>query len=525
MSPISADRLIIADDMAHIYNSDLDAFDLYHRYQHQKDSSPSAGTGLPALGHAVAGSIGTATSNLAIYPLSLIITRLQVQRTLGTSGNSPEDNYKGVIDAAQKIYKNEGGIAAFYSGVVQDTGKSIVDSFLFFLFYESMRKNRLQKHGKSATTLPVLDELAVGALAGAFSKFFTAPISNIVTRKQTAAMRAARSSSPASEPTVTELVQQIRDEKGVLGFWSGYSAQLVLTLNPSITFFLYETFKRLLLPRSKRDDPGARLTFLMAASSKAIASAITYPFSLAKARAQASSKAPVDPNAAKDVKREAESAANEKDEAKAKAAGRKATAAAKRSTVFSAILKIYREEGLSALYEGVWGEVAKGFFSHGTTMLVKEAIHKFVIQLYMMILKALNKSPIPSPAEVTEKASQAAEQANKLASDGYAKVGDAASGAYSKAGEVAEQAGQAVTGAYNNAVSAAGSLAQNLSGTTQDVAGRAQVVGENVLETTKTGGNATSTKAGELLGQVQSTVGQNLENTRKVIKGGDSDSK
>jgi hypothetical protein len=280
--------------MTNIYNSQLDAYSLYHKYQEEYSHSAPTGPALPALGHALAGSTGTAISNLAIYPLDLVITRLQVQRSLRNSSGAPDESeYKGVIDAFDKIYHQEGGIKAFYSGVLQDTGKSIADSFLFFLFYNYIRTYRLQKNGIKATTLPVFEELAVGTVAGAFSKFFTTPVANIVTRKQTATMISARSSTSLAEPTVSDIAATIRKEKGLQGFWSGYSASLILTLNPSITFFLYETFKRAFLPRSQRDDPGARITFIMAAFSKAIASTITYPFSLAKARAQTSSKSPV----------------------------------------------------------------------------------------------------------------------------------------------------------------------------------------------------------------------------------------
>ncbi|KAH8783460.1 putative peroxisomal adenine nucleotide transporter 1, partial [Hyaloscypha sp. PMI_1271] len=378
--------------MANVYNSQLDAFDLYH--QNRESSSPNIGPALPALGHALAGSTGTAVSSLAIYPLDLIITRLQVQRSLRRSSSTPnEGEYKGVVDAFKQIYKKEGGISAFYTGVLQDTGKSIADSFLFFLFYNYLRSRRLQKHGTKATTLPLLDELTVGALAGACSKFFTTPISNIVTRKQTSSMISARTSSPTSSPSVSDIAQSIRSEKGLQGFWSGYSASLVLTLNPSITFFLYEFFKRAFLPRAQRDDPGARLTFLMAAVSKSIASTITYPFSLAKARAQASSSPPIDTDSAEEVKGEVEHALNKTE---AEKAGKDAKKVVKRRTVFGTILKIYRTEGASALYEGIWGEILKGFFSHGITMIVKESIHKLIIQAYYIILKALDKYPSPS---------------------------------------------------------------------------------------------------------------------------------
>jgi hypothetical protein len=218
-------------------------------------------------------------------------------------------------------------------------------------------------------------------------------------------MVAARSKKSTTEPSVSDIAAEIRSEKGIQGFWSGYSASLILTLNPSITFFLYEFFKRSLLPKSRRDDPGARITFLMAATSKAIASTITYPFSLAKARAQASSKSP--------------------DEGLTEKGGsEKAKKIAQRSTVFTTILEIYKRDGPAALYEGVLGEILKGFFSHGITMIVKESIHKLIIQTYYLLLKALNK--YPSPAELTAQAGEAVQESTEKlrerVQEGYDKV-------------------------------------------------------------------------------------------------------
>jgi len=494
--------------MANVYNSQLDAYSLYHKTQ-EEHKLTFDGPALPALGHALAGSTGTAISNLAIYPLDLVITRLQVQRQLRKSSSTPDANeYEGVLDAFSQIYNKEGGLSAFYTGVVQDTGKSIADSFLFFLFYNYMRTNRLQKHGGNATSLPVLDELSVGALAGACSKFFTTPISNIVTRKQTASMISARSGSHAAEPSVADIASQIRSEKGIQGFWSGYSASLVLTLNPSITFFLYEFFKRC-LPQSKRDDPGARLTFLMAAVSKAIASTITYPFSLAKTRAQCSSAPPVDSQ----TKSEAKSAANSSDRERAK---QHAKNAAKRSTVFSTILQIYRTEGPNALYEGVLGEVLKGFFSHGLTMIVKESIHKLIIQTYYLVLKALNK--FPSPAELKHQAGEALQ-------DGAEKVGEAVQNGREMAGVTGERIGVMGT----NATEVAKNVGGNVSGRVGDAlqsgkeyagvaAERAGVAGSNATEGAKNVDDHASKEAGHLLGNAQEMLGDKIKKVGEGIK-------
>lgn len=504
-------------------NSIQDAYTLYHK-QYEDHASRSVGPALPALGHALAGSTGTAISNLCIYPLDLIITRLQVQRQLRKSSTTPDNGeYKGVLDAADQIYNREGGISAFYTGIVQDTGKSIADSFLFFLFYNYLRQNRLQKHGIKTIMLPVLDELAVGALAGACSKFFTTPISNIVTRKQTASMVSARSGSSHKEPSVQEIASQIQSEKGLQGFWSGYSASLVLTLNPSITFFLYETFKRTLLPRSRRDDPGARITFLMAAVSKAIASTITYPFSLAKARAQVGTKPPINPDAASQIKSEISAASSSSTDAgikereqEAKRARKTAKRTAARSTVFSTILHIYRTEGPHALYEGVRGEILKGFFSHGITMLVKEAVHKAIIQLYFLLLRALKR--VPTAGEAAGQAQEMAQNATLHAQEAGVKAGEMASGAYGKAAE-------SVGGAYESAARMVGGVVDGARGRVEARKGsgaeafeRGKVVGSNVAETAKEGTDMASQEAGHLLGNAQDMLGKNIEEVGRGIR-------
>ena len=236
-----------------------------------------------------------------------------------------------------------------------------------------------------------MDELIIGFLSGSFSKFLTTPIANIVTRKQTSSMLSARDPDEASDHgSIRSIALRIHAEKGVQGFWSGYSASLVLTLNPSLTFLFFETLKRTLLPRNQRSNPPTQAVFLLAAFSKALASTISYPFSLAKSRLQAATAKMRDiSNLKSDPPRRQRLPTN----------------------VFTTILEIAQNEGVNALYEGLEGEVLKGFFSHGITMIVKEAVHKVVIQLYYTVLKLLKRFPSPHDLAVPmqEKAGKALE--------------------------------------------------------------------------------------------------------------------
>jgi len=369
---------------------------------------------LPALGHATSGALGTAISKLITYPLDLVITRLQVQKQFQT--DDKDADYNGVIDAVEKIYKKEGGIKAFYSGVLPETLKGVTDSFLFFLAYTYVRQRRIQSHGSKS--LPALEEIGVGVIAGIFSKFWTTPIQNIVTRKQTAALIASRDPASTITPDLSlkDIALQIQDEKGLQGFWSGYSASLVLTMNPAITFLLHKILLRLAVPRLRRDDPGARTTFLLAAISKALASTVTYPFSLAKTRAQVSSQKPSQPTGPVSEVEKGSPTPSSK------------AVRVRQRTVFSTILRIAQTEGLWALYQGLGAEVLKGFFSHGITMLMKDRIHVVVVNLYYLILKSLKK--YPSPEELAKLASDRAknmyEQGKEQLGDTYAKGIEAA---------------------------------------------------------------------------------------------------
>ena len=426
-----------------------EAFTQYHIDQEERPSPRPIGPALPALGHAISGSVGSAISRIVLYPLDLVITRLQVQHHLAQGGveNNEDEEYKDISDAVQKIYAHEGGIKAFYSGVWDDTAKGVVDSFLFFLAYNFLRESR--KREKGVKKLPVLDELGVGMFAGAFSKFVTTPIQQVVTRKQTAAMVAARTrnSSASAALSTKDILLQIKDERGIQGFWSGYSASLVLTLNPALTMMLHETFVRLLIPRSKRSNPGVKTTFLLAALSKAIASTITYPFSLAKARAQMSNAVPVVSEPQMSL---------EKDDASS--TGSKPVEKAKRNTIFNTILHIAQTEGIAALYHGLGGEVFKGFFSHGITMLVKQRVHSLIIQLYYLVLRALRRFPSPeelanmadnqlstAKAAVSDKTTTLVANAKDTATDGATKAEELAQSGLAKSEGLLQSARHTIT--------------------------------------------------------------------------------
>ncbi|KAI1862533.1 hypothetical protein JX265_009247 [Neoarthrinium moseri] len=355
--------------------------------------------------------------------MSLTRSVSRQQRQLARTGRlAAADEYGGIADAFSRISRdgdpNAGGaitrrsIAALYTGLTTESAKSVLDSFLFFLFYEFFRSRSRFHSGRGAgagtarrggAALRVLEELAIGVAAGACSRALTTPIANVVTRKQTGAM--VEGDAGAEQLSVREIVNNIMEEKGIKGLWSGYSATLVLTLNPSITFFLQEFLKRSLLDT---DEPGPAPTFLLAATSKAIASTITYPFQIAKSRLQAGVPVESEPASRDETEKEKdpnvepaeldsddnESVATERAidrEVDTKLRAARAVQKFAQQSIFGTIAQIVRTEGLGSLYDGVHGEVLKGFCNHGTTMLAKDMMHKLLFKLYLVIAGLLRE--------------------------------------------------------------------------------------------------------------------------------------
>lgn len=320
---------------------------------------------LEALGHASSGSVGTAISTAALYPLDFVTTRLKAQRSTPLDGEVGV-HYNGILDGLKDIVQNEGGIRALYRGLGTDVGKSVIDSFLFFGFYNYLRRKQASSSSSGQRSTRALQELALGALAGACTRALTTPIANVVARKQT--------SSDDGNKSLSALLKEIYHESGLLGLWSGYSATLVLTMNPSITFFVDRRLAKRIIPALEEEDiPVAYIAFLIAAFSKASATAITYPFQAAKTRLQV----------ARTPDREAASSE--------KSVGSQApptTISARLArildaTIFGVLIRIIKQEGVRALYNGVRGELLKSFFSHGLTMFAKGVFHRLIVRLWL----------------------------------------------------------------------------------------------------------------------------------------------
>lgn len=285
-------------------------------------------------------------------------------------------------------------------------------------------------------------------LSSALSKFVTTPISQIVTRKQTAALQSVRHRQSVkkadshalrevSSSSIKHIVQQIYTKRGLTGFWAGYSATLFLTLNPALTFLFQTVLRRSLFSsKHKNNAISPQSVFLIAALSKAAASSVTYPFSVAKTRAQ------IQLSTHASQERETIATASPTTSQKLMTTVR---ARARVPAVIRALLQTYQSQGPSALYAGLGGELIKGFLGHGLTMLLKDRIHIFVVGLYFLILKLHRRWSVKATGtSLVDQSKEAAESVMDIAGKEVARVKALVQTSAEDAGEIVRDAAEIV---------------------------------------------------------------------------------
>lgn len=263
-------------------------------------------------------------------------------------------------------------------------------SILFFFFPPDVQGiSSLQEFGKvkarlqpknSAPAFTAAEEIAIGVLAGLIARFITTPISQVchpslffdtakleslsmftqvVVRLQTSA---TDSESPSQDDmsfpaqsqkrknNIAQIVRDIYRQKGLLGFWSGYQSAMLLTLNPSISLYLFSALKKAVLPRSKQEHPPALAIFLTSALGSCGASLLMYPFILAKVRLM-------------------------KEKSRA-------------NSIYQILWKAHNRRGIAGLYAGLDGQLAKNFLGDGVKLMVKERTELLIILLYRKFIHA-----------------------------------------------------------------------------------------------------------------------------------------
>lgn len=288
---------------------------------------PNERKGGPPTGDGVAGALSTSVqkgvsagvaacfASSITYPLDKAKTRLQVK----------PDEYYGLIHCLYRIVREEGR-SGLYTGIGSEYTKQTVMNITYYFWYELFKggyfkyaKQRREAAQRVAAALGPADkvltrapetdkELRIGAwenyvigfAAGVIAIVISNPIMVVQNRLQTRSLKA-----PDASMGFLRTGKYMFQKAGMGVFYAGLLPSLILCNNPAITnmvndqlSYAYKTYKR--RTRKQRTDGPERLEmweiFVIGAISKLIATLLTYPYILSRARLQYRSE---DPNAVK----------------------------------------------------------------------------------------------------------------------------------------------------------------------------------------------------------------------------------
>ena len=322
---------------------------------------------------ATSGAAAGMISVLALHPLDVIKTRLQVQDGVDRRTAA----YRGTVHAFRTVARQEGA-RGFYAGVVPAVVGSTVSWGVYFTCYNNAKARYRRAH--DLEHLPSHLHLASAAEAGLVVSLATNPIWVVKTRlqlqKKTDAAspetRRARSGT-AVRPYrgFVDALAQIARNEGVAGLYKGLGPSVFLVSHGALQFAAYERLRLWRTkPKAKEEKenvsdepaavpPSAFECAWLGVASKLFASTVTYPSQVVRARMQQRSVGTRDANAPK-------------------LAGSAAARAPLYDGFLSSLRDIVRREGASGLYKGMVPNVLRTLPSSGVTFLVYESVRSFL---------------------------------------------------------------------------------------------------------------------------------------------------
>eukprot|EP00050_Salpingoeca_kvevrii_P008615 m.303966 g.303966 ORF g.303966 m.303966 type:complete len:320 (-) comp16433_c0_seq1:160-1119(-) len=236
-------------------------------------SDPSSASWVPIAAGLGAGAI----SSIVCSPLDVAKTRLQVQGGLNVA------RYNGLVGSLRAIYREEG-----WRGGFRGLGPGLVTVPLFWALYFPVYGHvRDSLAGIDAEGNPNESNAihhCIGAVsAGCLADCVTNPLWVVRTRMVTAIYH---STDAAAYTSTIGALRGIVQREGFLSLYKGLTASFLGLFHVAIQFPLYERLKRI----ARDSSPNGRETpvglVLASGFSKLVASTITYPHEVLRARMQ-----------------------------------------------------------------------------------------------------------------------------------------------------------------------------------------------------------------------------------------------
>nr|XP_045619991.1 calcium-binding mitochondrial carrier protein Aralar1-like [Procambarus clarkii] len=219
------------------------------------------------------GSFAGAVGATAVYPIDLVKTRMQNQRTGSYIG---ELMYRNSFDCFKKVIRHE-GVMGLYRGLVPQLIGVAPEKAIKLTVNDLVRDKLTDKKGN----IPLWGEILAGSCAGGSQVIFTNPLEIVKIRLQVAGEIAT-----VRKPSALTVVKEL----GFLGLYKGARACLLRDIPFSAIYFpVYAHSKRLLADENGYNTP---LTLLIAGAIGGIpAASLTTPADVIKTRLQVAARA------------------------------------------------------------------------------------------------------------------------------------------------------------------------------------------------------------------------------------------
>ncbi|XP_037081771.1 calcium-binding mitochondrial carrier protein Aralar1-like isoform X2 [Pollicipes pollicipes] len=269
---------------------------------------------------AVAGAVGAT----AVYPIDLVKTRMQNQRTGSFIG---ELMYKNSFDCFKKVVRFE-GVLGLYRGLIPQLVGVAPEKAIKLTVNDLVRDKLTSKQG----TIPAWGEVMAGACAGGSQVVFTNPLEIVKIRLQVAG-EIAGSRNISAISVVKDL--------GFMGLYKGARACFLRDIPFSAIYFPVYAHSKLLL--ADENGYNAPHTLLVAGAMGGVpAASLTTPADVIKTRLQVAARA----------------------------------GQTTYSGVLDAARKIFREEGMKAFWKGAPARVFRSSPQFGVTLLTYELLQR-----------------------------------------------------------------------------------------------------------------------------------------------------
>lgn len=181
----------------------------------------------------MAGACAGGFSQTIIYPLEVLKTRLALRKT---------GQYNGILDAAIKIYSNE-GISSFYRGYVPNILGIVPYAGIDLAVYETLKRKYLEKHKNDGERPSFLVLVGCGAVSSSLGQLCSYPLALVRTRLQAQVImnNSHQQTIRTNENTMRGIFKRIIQTEGVTGLYRGITPNFIKVLPAvSISYVTYE---------------------------------------------------------------------------------------------------------------------------------------------------------------------------------------------------------------------------------------------------------------------------------------------